>query len=507
MSNSTELQIVIEAKDLASKTLSNIGDNMEAGFKKASNAAKIAGAAIVGFGIASVKHFASVGEEVSNMAKKTGLSTESISALRVAADQSGIALGSIETAVKKMQLGMVDAGSASDELKKAFVGMGSNINDIFAKGTTPEIQFEMLGNAIGNVKDPAERTRLAIETFGKAGTDLLPMFEAGNFSMEEASKHAKELGLSFDEARIQTALLADEALDNLQSSMEGVSNSVAASLAPMLTNLITKIQPIIYAVVDWISKNPELTAQLIAVAAGLTGIMAVAPLVVAGVTAIGTIFAFIVSPIGLVVAGIVALIAVITAVIMNWDLLKLKTMEVWNSMTGFLTAVLNTMTIFIKEKMSGIQTGVSDAMSGLSTAWTGFWTDMKTSAENIIAPIITLIENIIGKIQAAIEAIKNFASTSASSGSVKSASALGSSKSGKKARGGSVGAGDSFLVGEEGQEMFTPSVHGSIMPSSRTNQGSSININITGNTLLDSQAAEKMGDLIIGRLRLNHRLA
>lgn len=509
MSDSTELQIVIEAKDLASKTLSTIGNNMEVGFKKASDAAKIAGAAIVGFGIASVKHFASVGEEVSNMAAKTGLSTEAISALRVTADQAGVSMGSVETSIKKMQLGMTDAGSASDNLKKAFVDMGSNINDIFAKGTTPEIQFEMLGDAIGNVKDPATRTQLAIEAFGKSGTDLLPIFDKGNFSMAEASKHAQELGLSFDATRIQTAKLADDAIDNLTSSMEGITNTIAASLAPMLTNLLIKIQPIIYSVIDWISKNPELTAGLISVAAGLAGIMAIAPFVVAGVTAIGTVFAFITSPIGLVIVAIGALIAEAVRLVNGWHDFQIAIEIVWNHVAGYLTAVLNTVTIYISGKMSEIQTGILNIMSGLSTSWSNFWGGMADTVNSIVGGIIQTISDLIGKVQAAIDAVKNFSAgvaSRASSGYVSPGSNFAKS-SGKRAKGGSVSAGESYIVGEEGQEMFTPDVHGSIIPSSRTNTSSTINITITGNTLLDSQAAEKMGDLIIGRLRLNHRLA
>lgn len=78
---------------------------------------------------------------------------------------------------------------------------------------------------------------------------------------------------------------------------------------------------------------------------------------------------------------------------------------------------------------------------------------------------------------------------------------------GGKAIGGPVSSGTSYLVGEQGPELFRPNVSGSIIPNNKlSGGGSTININISGNTLLDSRAAEKMGDMIIQRLSLNKKL-
>jgi hypothetical protein len=78
---------------------------------------------------------------------------------------------------------------------------------------------------------------------------------------------------------------------------------------------------------------------------------------------------------------------------------------------------------------------------------------------------------------------------------------------GGRAIGGPVSSSTSYLVGEKGPEMFTPNVSGSITPNHKLGGGGSVvNINISGNTLLDARAAEKMGDLIIQRLGLNKKL-
>lgn len=79
----------------------------------------------------------------------------------------------------------------------------------------------------------------------------------------------------------------------------------------------------------------------------------------------------------------------------------------------------------------------------------------------------------------------------------------------KRAFGGPVTAGTSYIVGERRPELFVPDSNGRIVPSLNGlgggMSGQSINVTITGNTLLDSRAAEKIGDLIVNRLKLNYQ--
>jgi hypothetical protein len=74
------------------------------------------------------------------------------------------------------------------------------------------------------------------------------------------------------------------------------------------------------------------------------------------------------------------------------------------------------------------------------------------------------------------------------------------------ANGGRPGMGKPSIVGENGPELFVPDQVGTVIPNSRLG-GSSVNITITGNTLLDHNAAEKIGDMIFDKLRLQQRIS
>jgi tape measure domain-containing protein len=72
-----------------------------------------------------------------------------------------------------------------------------------------------------------------------------------------------------------------------------------------------------------------------------------------------------------------------------------------------------------------------------------------------------------------------------------------------RAEGGPVTGGSAYMVGEKGPEMFIPRTSGSIVPNGKLAGSSGITINVTGNTFLDQDTAEHIGDLVMRRLRLS----
>ena len=79
---------------------------------------------------------------------------------------------------------------------------------------------------------------------------------------------------------------------------------------------------------------------------------------------------------------------------------------------------------------------------------------------------------------------------------------------GKRALGGNVAKGSTYLVGERGAELFTASQSGNITPNNAIGGGTSsapITINITG-TFLSDDAGRKVGDMIVKRFKTMSRI-
>ncbi len=73
--------------------------------------------------------------------------------------------------------------------------------------------------------------------------------------------------------------------------------------------------------------------------------------------------------------------------------------------------------------------------------------------------------------------------------------------SGERAKGGPVNSGETYLVGERGPELFTPSIPGNITPN---NKMGGMTINISG--IFGSDAVDEIGDAIVQRLTQSYAI-
>jgi len=92
---------------------------------------------------------------------------------------------------------------------------------------------------------------------------------------------------------------------------------------------------------------------------------------------------------------------------------------------------------------------------------------------------------------------------SGSTGSWGSSSVVpsGMSFAGYRAQGGNAMGGSTYMVGERGPELFTPSRNGSVIPNNSLKGGQSFVVNILGGTYLSREVANEIGDMIIENLK------
>lgn len=115
----------------------------------------------------------------------------------------------------------------------------------------------------------------------------------------------------------------------------------------------------------------------------------------------------------------------------------------------------------------------------------------------------TTISKVIGWIDKLIERIKKLNVVQGAKNAIGNALGFG----GARAGGGFVSPTKAYLVGEQGPELFVPSANGSIISNGRLGgRGNVINVNITGNTIMDRKGAERIGDLMIRKLKTSNLL-
>jgi hypothetical protein len=205
-------------------------NRMQGLFRTAFAGISVAGIAAIG------ARAISMGDDLNKAAIKAGVTGKAISELSYAARQSDIELESLSTALKKMQVNLSQAGTGAKEPKEALAALGLQIRDL--QGMKADRQFELLADRISKLKDPADRTRAAVQLFGKAGADLLPMFEEGAQGIRKAREEAERMGYSFGDEQLKKLAAADDAVKRLHSSWDAFWTAAVAKGAPAITGML-----------------------------------------------------------------------------------------------------------------------------------------------------------------------------------------------------------------------------------------------------------------------------
>jgi hypothetical protein len=297
------------------------------GFSKSvlSLPAAIAGSVAVTGLVALAKNFADAGGAVDDMAQRTGMSAEAVSSLGYAAKLSGTDVGTLEKAVRKMQVGIADAVAGVPGAADKFNALGLSVDDL-AK-MSPDEQFLAIADKLSLIQDPALKSAAAMEYFGKSGADLVPMLSGGAEEIRKLQQDAADLGQTMSGEDAAAAAKLGDVFDRLLGVIGGLQTRIGSALAPLLTAVGERIISVVSSVSKFIGENQELIvtiAKWTAVGAGLLaglfalgGAAAVASVAMTGLAAIGgaiaTVFGLIVSvitaiisPIGLVIVGVTA---------------------------------------------------------------------------------------------------------------------------------------------------------------------------------------------------------
>lgn len=188
------------------------------------------------------------GDEVNKAVAKTGMGAEAISSLAYAAKQSDIEFTALTTGIKKMQQAVSEAASGGKSQLEVFDALQINFKEL--RALKPEEQFELIADRISRIRDPADRTRAAVELFGRAGADLLPLFDQGAEGIRNAREEAERMGAVLTGEQAKALAEADDAIKRLGQAWDGVTRSLTVGVAPGLTSVLNAMNNVL-------QKEPE----------------------------------------------------------------------------------------------------------------------------------------------------------------------------------------------------------------------------------------------------------
>ncbi|MET3662505.1 hypothetical protein [Aquamicrobium ahrensii] len=224
--------------------LASVSKNMDAMAKEAAAfGAKIGLAisgAVAGIG-AFVKMTASSAAKMGDVADRLGLPVESLQELRHAADMSGVAVQNFDVAFRRFIRRSSEAARGTGAAKDAFKELGVSLTDNQKRMRNSEDIFNDVADAMGKIKDPANRLRLAFKMFDTDGAAMVKMFENGSAGVKQFREQAQQLGIVLSEDAVRSSQRFNDSLSLISKTAEGFKNRVFAGILPAFENLAARI--------------------------------------------------------------------------------------------------------------------------------------------------------------------------------------------------------------------------------------------------------------------------
>lgn len=463
------LQAVITAKDEASATVKSFSDQL-----KASREGLLAVGAAAGVAFAGIAAFAN--DTIKSANESAAVQAQLNAVLTSTHGAAGLYIADLNDqaqALQRMTTYSDEAVGSAQALLLTFTNIkgpvfqsaiGTILDMSTALGQDLKSSAIQVGKALNDpVQGITALSRVGV-SFTQEQKDMIQSLVETGQTVKAQQIILGELSREFGGSATAAASTFEGKQKQLANQIDDVKETIGNALIPVLQSLLTQLVPIVSSVAEWIAAHPELTKWIIIITGAVTGLVAVMaglalilPVIIAG-------FTFLFSPIGLIIAAIAAVVAGTILLVTHWSQVKEFFAQVW----------------------AGVQKTFSDAIRAIL---------------DFFQPLISMVDSLIEKVRSIGSAIAGAA------GAV--GSFVGNTLGGVigHAGGGSVNPYQTYLVGENGPELFRPGTTGAIIPNGAFAGagGGNLTINVTG-TFLSQDAAERVGDMIVDILKRKTRL-
>ena len=207
----------------------------------------LAPVATVGGLAALVSRTIDAGDKFNDLSQRTGVTVESLARFNKAAATSGTDIDSVAKALGRLSKGMYEAaetgkGPTADALRT----LGVSAKDAAGNLKTADQVTLEIANKFKTMPDGVEKTALAMQLFGKAGAEMIPMLNEGGAAIESLSvKMTGAFAEKADEYNDKLAMLGGK--------VGALATGITVALLPALDAIVT----VLTMVVDSFAGLPE----------------------------------------------------------------------------------------------------------------------------------------------------------------------------------------------------------------------------------------------------------
>jgi len=226
----------VRVSETSSKKISDGFDSIGKGIVRATSA--LAAFASVGALAALAKDSINVADNLSKMSQKVGVNIEQLSSMNYAASLADVSTEALAKGMAKLNKNMYDAAKGGQTQVQTFKSLGVSVTDTSGQLRKADEVMMDVAERFAEMEDGPKKTALAMEIFGKAGADMIPLLNSGKKGLREAADEAKRFGLVLTEDAGRQAEEFNDNLTRLEAQASGLAITLGNKLLPSINKVV-----------------------------------------------------------------------------------------------------------------------------------------------------------------------------------------------------------------------------------------------------------------------------
>ncbi len=236
---------VIKLKNQTKKAFKSIGRGLsktrKAVFNLKTGFVSLAG--IAGMGML-IKRSLDVVDKLGKVSSKLGVTSQELQRFRYAAKLAGIQQSMLDMGLQRFIRRVGEAAKGTGEAQAALKTMGVQLTGTNGRVLSATDLLGQVADALKDTKDPAERLRLAFKLFDSEGVAMVNMLKDGKVAFKDVMKEAESLGIILSTQAVKGIEETNNSLFRLATFLKGNFLQIVAKLAPF-------IQTITEGIIKW----------------------------------------------------------------------------------------------------------------------------------------------------------------------------------------------------------------------------------------------------------------
>lgn len=201
----------------------------------------VAAFASVDAAITGLSNAINAADRIDELSARFSISTETLSGWGYAAKMTGSDLEGLVGIIPKFTKNIADASKAGSEADKTFKALGISVKDQAGNLRSFEDLLPEVQTRFASISNETTKTALAMQLFGKSGSEFLEFLSLGADGMRTMEERARTLGIVIDSDTAGAAAEFNDRLDDLRAATQGWFTQLASELLPTLTDLTTQL--------------------------------------------------------------------------------------------------------------------------------------------------------------------------------------------------------------------------------------------------------------------------